>query len=159
MGRSLGGFGASFFAPGVNDDAKQPDTYALYLRQSGLGLGDRDLYLDPKFAPQVARYRQYVAQMLTFAGWPNADAAAGDVVAMETKLATAHWTRAQSRDRDKTYNPTTPAQLATMAPGFPWPTFFKAAGVDAANRAIVAQNTAFPGIAKVFADTDLATLK
>ncbi|GAA0662756.1 putative endopeptidase [Sphingomonas insulae] len=159
MGRSLGGFGASFFAPGVNDDAKRPDVYALYLRQSGLGLGDRDLYLDPKFAPQVTRYRQYVAQMLTFAGWPDADAAAGNVVAMETKLAAAHWTRAQSRDRDKTYNPTTPAQLAQQAPGFPWATFFKAAGVDAADRAIVAQNTAFPGIAKVFADTDLPTLK
>ncbi|MBC3942404.1 peptidase M13 [Sphingomonas sp. DOAB1063] len=159
MGRSLGGFGASFFAPGVNDDAKQPDVYALYLRQSGLGLGDRDLYLDGKFAPQVARYRQYVTQMLTLAGWPNAEAAAGNVVAMETKLAQAHWTRAQSRDRDKTYNPTTPARLASQAPGFPWTTFFKAAGVDAANRAIVAQNTAFPGIAKVFAESDLNTLK
>jgi putative endopeptidase len=159
MGNSLGGFGASFFAPGVNDDAKQPDVYALYLRQSGLGLGDRDLYLDPKFAPQVARYRQYVTQMLTLAGWPDAKTAAGDVVAMETKLAQAHWTRAQSRDRDKTYNPTTPAQLASQAPGFPWTTFFKAAGVDAANRAIVAQNTAFPGIAKVFAESDLDTLK
>lgn len=159
MGRSLGGFGASFFAPGVNDDAKQPDVYALYLRQSGLGLGDRELYLDPKFAPQVARYRQYVTQMLTLAGWPDAETAAGNVVAMETKLAQAHWTRAQSRDRDKTYNPTTPAQLASQAPGFPWATFFKAAGVESANRAIVAQNTAFPGIAKVFADSDLATLK
>ncbi|KQN28815.1 peptidase M13 [Sphingomonas sp. Leaf38] len=159
MGRSLGGFGASFFAPGVNDDAKQPDVYALYLRQSGLGLGDRDLYIDGKFAPQVARYRQYVTQMLTLAGWPDAEAAAGNVVAMETRLAQAHWTRAQSRDRDKTYNPTTPAQLASQAPGFPWATFFEAAGVDAANRAIVAQNTAFPSIAKVFAESDLDTLK
>jgi len=159
MGRSLGGFGASFFAPGINDDAKQPDIYSLYLRQSGLGLGDRELYLDPKFAPQLARYRQYVAQMLTFAGWPNAEAAANDVVAMETRLAAAHWTRAQSRDRDKTYNATTLAQLATQAPGFAWATFFKAAGIDAADRVIVAQNTAFPGIAKVFTDADLATLK
>jgi len=57
MGASMGGFGASFFGVGVSDDAKQPDVYALYLRQGGLGLGDRDLYLDPKFAPQVARYR------------------------------------------------------------------------------------------------------
>ncbi|WP_308814509.1 M13-type metalloendopeptidase [Sphingomonas sp. GV3] len=159
MGRSLGGFGASFFAPGINDDAKQPDIYSLYLRQSGLGLGDRDLYLDPKFAPQVARYRQYVAQMLTFAGWPDPAASADAVVAMETRLASAHWTRAQSRDRDKTYNPMTLAQLTAQAPGFAWPTFFKAAGIDSADRVIVAQNTAFPGIAKVFTDTDLSTLK
>ena len=60
MGQSLGGFGASFFAPGVSDDAKRPDVYSLYLRQSGLGLGDRELYVDPKFKPQVDRYRQYV---------------------------------------------------------------------------------------------------
>ncbi|TPG49371.1 M13 family metallopeptidase [Sphingomonas glacialis] len=159
MGGSLGGFGASFFAPGVNDDAKQPDRYALYLRQSGLGLGDRDLYLDAKFAPQVERYRHYVAQLLTLAGWPDADAAANGVVAMETKLANAHWTRAQSRNRDKTYNPTTIAELNTQAQGFPWATFFQAAGIAATDRAIVAQNTAFPGIARVFAETDLATLK
>jgi len=159
MGASLGGFGASFFAPGVNDDAKQPDTYALYLRQSGLGLGDRELYLDAKFAPQVARYRQYVAQMLTMAGWPNAEAAAANVVAMETRLAQAHWTRAQSRDRDKTYNLMTLAELSAQSPGFPWDAFRNAAGIAKAERVIVAQNTAFPAIAKLFADTDLDTLK
>jgi putative endopeptidase len=159
MGASLGGFGASFFAPGVADDAKQPDSYALYLRQSGLGLGDRDLYLDAKFAPQVARYRQYVAQMLTMAGWPGAEAAAANVVALETKLAQAHWTRAQSRDRDKTYNLMTVAELKAQAPGFPWEPFRQAAGIGKAERAIVAQNTTFPAIAKLFADTDLETLK
>jgi putative endopeptidase len=159
MGASIGGFGASFFGPGVGDDAKQPDVYSLYLRQSGLGLGDRDLYVDPKFQPQVARYRQYVAQMLELAGWPNAQVAAANVVAMETRLAQAHWTRAQSRDRDKTYNLTTLAELKTQTPGFPWDAFWQAAGLGRAERAIVAQNTAFPQIARVFADTDLDTLK
>jgi putative endopeptidase len=159
MGRAVGGFGASFFGPGVNDDAKRPDTYALYLRQSGLGLGDRELYLDAKFQPQVARYRQYVAQLLGMAGWADPAKAADAVVAMEIKLAQAHWTRAQSRDRDKTYNLTTLAELKTQAPGFPWDAFWQAAGIAKAERAIVAQNTAFPGIAKVFADTDLDTLK
>jgi putative endopeptidase len=159
MGHAVGGFGASFFGPGVNDDAKQPDVYSLYLRQSGLGLGDRELYLDAKFQPQVARYRQYVAQLLGMAGWADPAKAADAVVAMETKLAQAHWTRAQSRDRDKTYNLTTLAELKTQAPGFPWDAFWQAAGIAKAERAIVAQNTAFPGIAKVFADTDLDTLK
>ncbi|MFL6856962.1 MAG: M13 family metallopeptidase [Allosphingosinicella sp.] len=159
MGQSLGGFGASFFGPGVSDDAKQPDIYSLYLRQSGLGLGDRDLYVDPKFKPQVDRYRQYVAQMLQMAGWPDAKKAADDVVDMETRVARAHWTRAQSRDRDKTYNLMTVAELQRQAPGFPWQTFWTAAGISKAERAIVAQNTAFPKIAEVFADTDLGTLK
>jgi putative endopeptidase len=159
MGRAIGGFGASFFGPGVSDDAKRPDVYALYLRQSGLGLGDRELYLDPKFKPQVERYQQYVGQMLSMAGWPNAEQAAANVVALETKVAQAHWTRAQSRDRDKTYNLMTLAELQAQAPGFPWQAFWNAAGVGAAERAIVAQNTAFPKIAQVFADADLDTLK
>ena len=143
----------------MSDDAKQPDTYALYLRQGGLGLGDRDLYLDPKFAPQVARYRQYVAQLLGMAGWPDAAAAADKVVAMETRIAEAHWTRAQSRDRDKTYNPVTVAELKAQAPGFAWDPFWQAAGLTKASRVIVAQNSAVPKIAQVFADTDLETLK
>jgi len=159
MGRSMGGFGASFFGPGVSDDAKQPDIYSLYLRQSGLGLGDRDLYVDPKFRPQVERYQQYIAQMLALAGWPDPAGAAAKVVAMETRIAQVHWTRAQSRDRDKTYNLMTLAQLQAQAPGFPWRTFWDAAGIGRAERAIVAQNTAFPGIARVFAETDMDTLK
>jgi putative endopeptidase len=159
MGASHGGFGASFFGSGVNDDAKDPTVYALSLRQSGLGLGDRDLYLDAKFKPQLERYQQYVAQMLGMAGWSDPAGTAAKVVAMETRIAQAHWTRAQSRDRDKTYNAMTTAQLQTLAPGFPWTTFLAAAGVSKAERVIVSQNTAFPKIADVFASTDLDTLK
>lgn len=159
MGRSFGGFGASFFGAGVGDDAKQPDIYSLYLRQSGLGLGDRDLYLDDKFKPQRERYQQYVAQMLGMAGWDDPAGSAEKVVAMETRIAKAHWSRAQSRDRDKTYNLTSFAELEKQAPGFPWATFWQSAGLGKANKAIVAQNTAIPKIADIFADTDLATLK
>jgi putative endopeptidase len=159
MGGALGGFGASFFGPGVSDDAKRPDVYALYLRQSGLGLGDRDFYVDSKFQPQRERYVQYVRQMLEMAGWPTPQESAIEVMALETKIAQAHWTRAESRNRDKTYNLMSRADLEAQAPGFPWGTFLEAAGVGRAERAIVAQNTAFPKIAKIFADADLQTLK
>ncbi|MEA3064128.1 MAG: putative endopeptidase [Sphingomonadales bacterium] len=159
MGRALGGFGSSFFGPGVSDDAKKPDVYALYLRQSGLGLGDREFYVDSKFKPQRDRYLQYVEQMLAMAGWPDPAGSARQVFALETKIAEAHWTRAESRNRDKTYNLMTRAQLEAQAPGFPWAVFLDAAGVGRAEKAIVAQNTAFPKIARIFADTDLQTLK
>jgi putative endopeptidase len=159
MGRALGGFGSSFFGPGVSDDAKRPDVYALYLRQSGLGLGDRDFYVDPKFKPQRDRYLLYVRQMLEMAGWPDAASSARDVLAMEARIAQAHWTRAESRNRDKTYNLMTRAELEAQAPGFPWATFLDAAGVSRAERAIVAQNTAFPKVARIFAEADLQTLK
>jgi putative endopeptidase len=159
MGRASGGLGGSFFGAFVSDDARNPDRYALYLGQSGLGLGDREMYLDAKFAPQRERYQAYVEQMLTMAGWPKAKDNAAKIVAMETRIAQAHWTRAESRNRDKTYNPAMLAEMDAKAPGFPWATFFKAAGVDSAERAVLRQDTAFPKIAQVFAETDLDTLK
>ena len=140
MGRASGSLGGSFFGAFVSDDARNPDQYALYLGQSGLGLGDREMYLDAKFAPQRERYQAYIEQMLTMVGWPKAKDNAAGIVAMETRIAQAHWTRAESRNRDKTYNPATLAEMETKAPGFPWATFFKAAGVDSAERAVLRQD-------------------
>ena len=159
MGFALHTFGSTFVRPTVNDDAKNPDFYTVYLRQSGLGLGDREMYLDARFAAQKARYAQYVAQMLGLVDWPEAAAAAERVVALETRIAQAHWTRAESRNRDKTYNPVTLAELEAQAPGFPWATYIEAAGVKKAGRFVAAQNTAFPKLAAIFESTDLGTLK
>ncbi len=159
MGQQMGGFGSSFFSTSVSDDARNPDFYALYLGQSGLGLGDREMYLDPKFAPQRERYQAYIAQMLELGGWKRPKQNAASIMAMETKIAQAHWPRAESRDRDKTYNPMTLADLQAKAPGFPWARFFEAAGVDKAERAVVRQDTAFPKLAAIFAGTDVETLK
>ncbi|HWS71164.1 MAG TPA: peptidase M13, partial [Thermoanaerobaculia bacterium] len=159
MARSHATFGRSFIGANVSDDARNPERYALYLSQSGLGLGDRELYLRDNFKPQKERYQQYVADMLRLAGWNEPEKNAADVVAMETKIAEAHWSRADSRNRDKTYNPMTVAELEQNAAGFPWTLFFKEAGIDKADRAVVRQNTALPKLAKIFADTPVATLQ
>jgi putative endopeptidase len=159
MGRSAATFGNSFFAPAVYDDAKNPERYALYLSQSGTGLPDRDYYLRDNFKAQKDRYQQYVADMLKLAGWSEPEANAAKIVEMETQIAAAHWTRAEGRHRDKTYNPMTVAELAKAAPGFPWAIWFKEASIDQAERAVVRQNSAFPKLAKIFADTPVDTLK
>jgi putative endopeptidase len=120
MGRAVGSLGSSFFGPAVFDDRRNPDFYALHLGQSGLGLSDRELYLDARFTTQKERYQAYVARMLGMVEWPDADRAAAAIVALETGIAEAHWTRAESRDRDRTYNLMTLADLERDAPGFPW---------------------------------------
>jgi len=159
MGRSSSGVGRSFVSAFVSDDAKNPEKYALYLSQSGIGLPDREYYLRDNFKPQRERYQQYIADMLKLAGWDEPEKNAADIVALETKIAEAQWTRSESRDRDKTYNPMTFAELEKYAPGFPWAAYFREGGMDKAERAIVRQNTALPKIAKIFADTPVATLK
>ena len=159
MGNAHGGMGATFFGLGVSDDQRDPDRYTLYMSQSGLGLGDRQMYLDEKFAPQRERYQQYVAQMLGMVGWKEPAKAAADVLAMEKRIAEAHWSRAESRDRDKTYNPIEVAKLAGFASGFDWSGFLKAAGLGQAERVVMRQNTAMPKLAGIFNDTPLDTLK
>lgn len=159
MGRSAGTFGSSFVGAFVSDDAKRPDRYSVYLSQSGLGLADRDMYLKDSFKLQKEGYQKYVAEMLRLAGWENPEMSATDIVALETKIAEAHWTRVESRDLDKTYNLMSIDEIEKAAPGFPWKVAFKEAGLDKIDKLIVRQNTALPKLAKVFAGAPLSTLQ
>lgn len=159
LGRSNANFGKTYFDAQVYDDAKNPDKYALYVSQGSLGLPDRDYYLKDNFKAQKERYQKYVADMLGMAGWENPEKSAADIVAFETRVAEAQWSRSESRDRDKTYNPMTPAELEKNAPGFPWAAYFKGAGLTKLERAVVAEKAAFPKLAKIYADTPVDTLK
>ncbi len=159
MGKTSGRFGSSFFGLYVSDDAKNAGFYALQASQAGLGLPDRDYYLTDTYADKLKAYEVYIADMLARTGYPDAAKHAHDIVAMETEIAKVSWTRTESRDDTKTYNPMKLSDLPALAPGFDWNAFFKGAGVTKAKKVIVAQNTAFPKIAAVFAGADLETLK
>lgn len=159
MGKRNTGFGVTLFGVSVSDDQRDPDRYTLYMGQSGLGLGDRQMYIDEKFAPQRERYVAYITELLTLAGWTSPAQSAAKVLAFETEVAKAHWTRAESRNRDKTYNPVTRAELASKAPGIDWDVFFTAAGVGQAERVVLRQDTAVPALAQLFGAADLETLK
>jgi putative endopeptidase len=159
MGAANKGFGESLFGMYVSDDSKAPERYAVYVQQGGLGLPDRDYYLDPKFKEPLAKYQAYVAQMLALAGWPQPQARAAEIVAFETEVAKASWTRAESRDRDRTYNPMTPADLESKAPGFPWRAFLNAADLSGVDKLVVSQSTAVPRLAAIFASTSIETLQ
>ncbi len=159
MGKATTHYYGSFFSLATGADAKAPGRYAVYTDQEALGLPDRDYYLKPDFAPQKAKYEAYVAQMLTIAGWPNAQAEAKNIVAMETKIAEVSWTRAEQRDPVKGYHAMSPAELAKAAPGFAWQPFLQAGGLSGVNRLIVGEDTAFPKIAAIFAATPVSTLQ
>jgi putative endopeptidase len=159
MGEGAKGFYGSVFDVDVEVDEKDPDHYTTYLGQSGLGLPNRDYYLEPSFAAQKAKYQAYVAQMLKLADWPDADAEAAAIVDMETQIAKASWSLAERRDPTKTYNPMTPAELATAAPGFDWSAYLAAADLGEAQRVVLSEKDAFPKIAAIFAATPVKTLQ
>ncbi len=149
----------SLFGTGISADQKAPSQYVSYVSQSGLGLPNRDYYLDARFEKQRALYRAYLEQMLTLAGWTDPAASADAVMAFETRIAEAHWTPEQSRNRDETYNEFTPASLAEAAPGFDWNGYFAASGLQDIQRVVIRQDTALPKMTAIFAETPVATLQ
>ncbi|QYC09956.1 M13 family metallopeptidase [Brevundimonas nasdae] len=159
MGQTIGRFGGSFFGTGITIDSKQPTRYVVSTGQSGLGLPNRDYYLDARFADKKELYQAYVARILGMIGWDNPTETAAQIVALESKIAEAHWSPAENRNRDKTYNEYTIASLTQDAPGFAWQPYFDAAQLGGAPRLIVRQNTALPKIAAIYAETPVALLQ
>ncbi|MFL6862579.1 MAG: M13 family metallopeptidase [Allosphingosinicella sp.] len=159
MGSTNRNFGSSIFSIGVTPDLKGPKLYTPGLGIGGTGLPDRDYYLTDQFKKQRDAYRDYVGRTLKLIGWADADAAADAVLAFETQIAGATWTRVERRDPNRIYHPMALAELIAYAPGFDFNQLIAGARAPAFDRIIVTQDTAVPKVAKIYAETPLATLK
>jgi len=150
----------TLFGGFVGANAKNSNEYVTVITQGGLGMPDRDYYLkdDPALSAARDAYRKHLTAVLTMTGVKDADTRADAVFKLETAIAKAHWAAADRRDAERTYNPMTIAELDAFAPGFPWDAYFAALGISAKGpkgdrTIIVRENTAFPALAQVFAQT------
>ena len=160
MGSLQGRFGGGFFGVGIGDDQKDPSRYTTYVSQSGISLPNRDYYLDAaRFGAKKALYEVYVADMLGMIGWENPVETAAAIVALETRIAEAHWTPEQNRNRDETYNPFSVAELVAQAPGFDWAAWMEQADLGGVTNVVVRQDTALPKIAAIYAATPIAVIQ
>jgi putative endopeptidase len=159
MGRTNVDFDGALFNLVMDIDLKDTKHYAVYVTQAGLGLPDRDYYLKPEFAKQKAAYQAYVTKLLTLENWPNAEAAAKDVVAFETAIAQASWSKVEQRDPVAMYNPMSIAQLQQLAPGFDWNDYLKSSQLGDLKHIVVAEKTAIPKLAALYAKTPVATIQ
>src|SRR5205085_3790102 len=114
----------------VAQDLDEPSRYSPFLLQGGLGMPDRDYYLDPssKMAEIRAKYEVHVAKMLKLAGVADAQAAARRIVDLEKRIAEAHWTVAQSESAKAGNNHWKRSDFGAKAPGLDWDAFFAGAG-------------------------------
>lgn len=118
----------------VDTDSKDSTRYLLHLTQSGIGLPDESYYRDEQHAEILAAYPGHIAAMFALAlGGNTADfaATAGRIVALETRLAGAHWDVVKRRDAELTYNLRAFAALPDEAPGFDWAGWVAALGISA----------------------------
>ena len=134
----------------IGPDDKDPNAYFVNLVQSGLGLPDRDYYLkdDPKLKEMRAAYHAHIGRMLTLAGVADAEAKAARIMALETKIAQAHWAAERTRDAIANYNPKSRGAVIAFAPGLDWQAMFDAMDVGMWDRFNVNTPTALKGIAR-----------
>jgi predicted metalloendopeptidase len=148
---------ASPLALGVWVDRGDPNRYLVHVYQGGIGLPDESYYRLDEHAEIRAKYREHVVTMLGLAGvGPDvADAA----IALETKIAAAHWERAQVRDAVKTYNLTTSAELTALLPQAPQ--LLGAIGLEDQqwNEVVVGMPDTVEAVARLLAEEDLEAWK
>ena len=144
----------------INQDARQAERYVPVLGQDGLGLPDRAYYLvadDARFKVARERYVAYATRLLELSRAPgDAAASASAVLALETALASAQWTRVENRDPVKTYNRVDLAGLNSLAPGFDWAAWLAATGLAGrTGDVIVRQPSYLQGLAAQLTATPL----
>ena len=137
------GIASPFFDSGVMADLKNSDVNLMYIQQSGMGLGDRDYYLDEDANTKKVReaYLTYANILFTFIGYKKNDAkkAAETVLKIEKELAKAAMTREEQRDYSKQYNIFTLEELQAKYPNFNWKSYFSGLGLNNVNRVCVSQ--------------------
>lgn len=101
----------------VHQDNMDSTRYLLDVRQSGLGLPDRDYYFEERYAEVLSSYRAHVERMWQLAGWADPAGTAERIMALETALAEKHWDNVRNRDPVATYNLHAVAAIAESAPG------------------------------------------
>jgi putative endopeptidase len=151
----------SLFGLWVAQDLDEPSKYSPFILQGGLGMPDRDYYLDP--APRMAdirtKYQAHIEKMLTLAGFPDAGAKAARIFGLEKKIASAHASREDSEDVLKGNNHWSRADFSAKAPGLDWAAYLGAAGLGAQSAFVVWQPGAVTGIAALVASEPLDTWK
>jgi predicted metalloendopeptidase len=147
----------------IAQDLDEPTRYVPFLLQGGLGMPDRDFYLEdtPRMQKIRAAYQEHIAAVLKLAGDPEplATQEAARIFALETAIARVHASRADTEDVKKGDNHWTRAQLDAQAPGIDWSAFLRAAALDGQGGFVVWQPEALVGIAALVGAQPLGTWK
>lgn len=150
------------FGVGIIPDPADTTRYTVFVGQGGLGLPDREYYLDEE-NEAYGRYREayvaFIAEMLEKTGATDAAASAQAIMNLETRLAEVHWTQARSRNIQEIYNPMPLEQLAELAPQLNFPAGMAQLSLDSVATYLVAQPSAIEGTATIFEDTPVDTWK
>lgn len=132
------GITSSFFSSGVGADPNDSDMNMLHVGEGGLGLGDRDYYLEDNENNRriMDAYKTYIRRIFGLCGYDEEACvrAQENILAIETRLAKEKKTREQRRDPTLSDNPYTYAAFKEAFPAFDWDVYFGHIGLPPVDR-------------------------
>ena len=144
----------------VHQDNKDSTRMIVDVSQSGLGMPNRDYYLqdEARLKDIRTKYQAHVEKMLALAGHADAAQEAAQILALETEIARVQWSAVENRDPVKGYNKMRFAQLKSLMPHFDWKAWAEGVGVNGkVDSLIVSQPTYLAGLDRIIVATPLET--
>ena len=151
----------NLFGLWVAQDMDDPSRYSAFLLQGGLGMPDRNYYLDPSPAMAAirAKYEPHLSKVFALARIADADKKAARVFDLEKRMAAVHGSRVESIDVIKGNNHWPRSEFEVRAPGLDWQEYFAAAGLDKQAEIVVWQPAAITGLSALVASQPLEKWK
>jgi putative endopeptidase len=145
----------------VDADTADPTRYTVWVTQTGLGMPNRDYYLNkgPKFDAYRAAYLTYVTKVFELLGDPKPADSARRVIALENKIAKVAWTEERRRSIAETNNPMDRAALEKYVPSVDWKAVLTGVGLGDSQNFIVNETTAIRDGAKLLSSEPIADWK
>ena len=148
---------------GVGADQRNASMNIVGVSQGGLGLGTRDYYLnDDEQTTRIREaYKTYMKNLFQMVGNDSVTAQkkVEAVMAIETRIAKASYSRVELRDIDKNYHKMSYNQLVTDFPGIDWGNVFLASGFPTFDWVDVGQPEPIHEVEKILAEASLDDLK
>ena len=151
--------GSPLFGLYVGADLMNSKINILNIDQSGLGLGNRDYYLEKENAAKREGYVQWLTKAFTMLGWADAAEKAQAVLAMETKMAEAFRSNVELRDVTANYNPMTREEFTKRYSSFDWAAYFSEMGIGQFDKIAVGQPEVLDRVFSLFEKEDIETVK
>lgn len=137
--------GNPFFAPFVDADMMNSNMNMVYLYQAGLGMGNRDYYLDAENEAIRQAYKKYVARLFELSGYGEPGEAVEAVMEIETAIARASLSNVELRNPYNSYNKTTVAAVRKDYPNVDWDAYLGTLGLEGLDEI----NVSHPAVLKV----------
>jgi putative endopeptidase len=146
---------------GILPDPANPTRYIAAAGQGGLGMPNRDYYLreGAEYDRYRAAYRDYIVTLHRLAGIADAEARADRIIALERRLAEAHWEPARLRNIREIYNPMNREQLTQLAPQFDWTNTLERRGLGQVQTIIAGQPSVITAVGQMLDSVSLDTWK